>query len=284
MNSLYNLAGRQSAAIRADIEVYTRDPASSSALRPQITSSISAFVKTIEDYEAIAKRELVVAKREKALNRAASFHAEVKQFRETLARIDAQPKMPTATSSFSTNTTGATARARTAVEPQFVAPTASSFSYPSMGYTSPPMQAGYVAPQQYPSTYAAYPSAMPSVPPADPLAPYRLHQYNASSTPEQPAYSMRESHALREHSFIQNTENQLDAFIAQGRSVLGNLVEQRDILKQTRRRLLDAANSVGLSRELIGVIDRMSTQDTILFFVGAIFTLVMFYLIYRYLG
>ena len=86
------------------------------------------------------------------------------------------------------------------------------------------------------------------------------------------------------HSFIQNTEHQLDAFIAQGRSMLGNLVEQRSIFKQTRKRLLDAANTMGLSRELIGVIDRMSTQDTILFFVGATITLVIFYLIYRYLG
>ena len=41
---------------------------------------------------------------------------------------------------------------------------------------------------------------------------------------------------------------------------------------------------MGLSRELIGVIDRMSTQDTILFFVGATITLVIFYLIYRYFG
>jgi len=55
-------------------------------------------------------------------------------------------------------------------------------------------------------------------------------------------------------------------------------------LKQTRKRLLDAANTVGLSRELIGVIDRMSTQDTILFFGGAVLTLTAFYFIYRWLG
>lgn len=87
---------------------------------------------------------------------------------------------------------------------------------------------------------------------------------------------MRESHALREHSFIQNTEAQLDAFIEQGRSVLGNLVEQRGILKGTRKRLLDAANTVGLSREIIGFIDRMGVQDRIIFAGGAIFTLFAF--------
>ncbi|WFD23047.1 protein transport protein bos1 [Malassezia equina] len=168
MNSLYNLAGRQSASIQADLASYASDPLSQSALRPQITAALSAMVKTVEDYEAMAKRELVIAKREKALGRAAHFYQEIKKFREQLSSID--------------------------------------------------------------------------------------------------------------------TENQLDAFIAQGRSVLGNLVEQRGILKNTRRRLLDAANSVGMSREVIGYIDRMSTQDTIIFFVGAAFTLFAFYLIYHWLG
>ena len=64
-------------------------------------------------------------------------------------------------------------------------------------------------------------------------------------------YSAREQHALREHSFVEQTENQLDAFIAQGREVWENLVEQRQILKGTRRRLLDAANTLGLSRDVI---------------------------------
>ena len=64
MNSLYNLASRQSAAIRADLDACTSDPASSATLRPQITSSLSALVKTIEDYESMANRELVITKRD----------------------------------------------------------------------------------------------------------------------------------------------------------------------------------------------------------------------------
>jgi Golgi SNAP receptor complex protein 2 len=38
--------------------------------------------------------------------------------------------------------------------------------------------------------------------------------------------------------------------------VLENLVEQRGILKGTQRRLLDAANTLGLSRETIGWVER----------------------------
>lgn len=68
--------------------------------------------------------------------------------------------------------------------------------------------------------------------------------------------SMREHHALNEHTFIQNTEARLDDFLAQGREVLDNLVDQRNMLKGTQRRLLDAANTLGLSRDVIGWIER----------------------------
>lgn len=66
----------------------------------------------------------------------------------------------------------------------------------------------------------------------------------------------REAFALHEHSFTQNTHAQLDDFIAQGRAVLDNLVDQRNMLKGTQRRLLDAANTLGLSRDVIGWIER----------------------------
>ncbi len=66
----------------------------------------------------------------------------------------------------------------------------------------------------------------------------------------------REHHALREHSFIQNTDARLDEFIAHGRAVLDDLVDQRTVLKGTQKRLLDAANTLGLSRDVIGWIER----------------------------
>lgn len=66
----------------------------------------------------------------------------------------------------------------------------------------------------------------------------------------------REDFALREHTFLQESENSIDNYIAQGRAVLENLVEQRGMLKGTKRRLLDAANTLGMSRETIGWVER----------------------------
>jgi len=101
------------------------------------------------------------------------------------------------------------------------------------------------------------------------------------STPD-PLYASREDHALREHTFIRNTETQLDAFIAQGQEVLHNLVDQRQMLKGTQRRLLSAANTLGLSRDVIGWIERRSTQDTYIFVAGALITLISFYFIWKW--
>lgn len=67
---------------------------------------------------------------------------------------------------------------------------------------------------------------------------------------------LREQHLLREHTFAQQTSQQLDDFLAQGREVLDSLVDQRTVLKGTQRRLLDAANTLGLSRDVIGWIER----------------------------
>lgn len=48
----------------------------------------------------------------------------------------------------------------------------------------------------------------------------------------------------------------MDDFIAQGRAVLDDLVDQRNVLKGTQKRLLDAANTLGMSRDVINWIER----------------------------
>lgn len=74
----------------------------------------------------------------------------------------------------------------------------------------------------------------------------------------------REAFALREHTFAQDANAQLDDFLAQGRAVLDNLVDQRNMLKGTQRRLLDTANTLGLSRDVIGWIERRRFVSTFL--------------------
>ena len=91
------------------------------------------------------------------------------------------------------------------------------------------------------------------MPPGQPAADVSESPFRGPTPVQVPG---REQHALHEHSFIQNTDSRLDDFIAQGRAVLDDLVEQRDVLKGTQRRVLDAANTLGLSRDVIGWIER----------------------------
>ena len=75
MNSLYTLALRQESSLESDLsslsQLYasssTSHPASTSALHGQINASLAAFDRTIEDYDSMAKREIVDQKRDKAL-------------------------------------------------------------------------------------------------------------------------------------------------------------------------------------------------------------------------
>lgn len=95
---------------------------------------------------------------------------------------------------------------------------------------------------------------------------------------------LRENHALNEHTALHNIGNRVDDFIAQGQAVLENLTEQGDILKGTHRRIIDAASTIGLSRDVIRWIERRSTQDLYIFLAGAVFTLVAFYYIWKWFG
>lgn len=96
------------------------------------------------------------------------------------------------------------------------------------------------------------------IPPSSPTheSPFSFRPNNPR--PNQPYYQApdRASHALREDTFANQAENQLDVLIAQGREVLGSLVEQRSWLKGTRKRLLDAANGVKGGREVVGWVER----------------------------
>ncbi|RKO97577.1 hypothetical protein CXG81DRAFT_25113 [Caulochytrium protostelioides] len=89
---------------------------------------------------------------------------------------------------------------------------------------------------------------------------------------------------LHEHNVLQNTGDRLDDYIGMGRQALEELYEQRSMLKGTQRRLLDIANSLGLSTTLIRYIERRSRQDQWFFWGGVVACLFGFYLIVHFIG
>jgi hypothetical protein len=80
----------------------------------------------------------------------------------------------------------------------------------------------------------------------------------------------RETHALREQNFFANTHSALDEYLARGQAVLGDLGQQREILKGTQKRLYSVANTLGVSGDTIRMIERRAKQDKWIFWVGVL--------------
>lgn len=93
----------------------------------------------------------------------------------------------------------------------------------------------------------------------------------------------REAHALREQNFFANTHSALDEYLARGQAVLGDLGQQREMLKGTQRRLYSVANTLGVSGDTIRMVERRAKQDKWIFGVGVLVFFVFCWLVLRYL-
>ncbi|CCM05018.1 uncharacterized protein FIBRA_07217 [Fibroporia radiculosa] len=243
MNSLYTLGVRQTNSIQADLERLRSGDKSAALLGlcqfvllideadEEISASLAAMHRTVDDYDSMAKREIIKAKQEKALMRVQKFRVDYAELRGQFERFKTENE----------------------------AATRSELLSASSSSTIPMSPATGDARRRFMPSQASTSSEVSESP------------FRASPMP---ASNLREQYALREHSFIQNTDARLDDFIAQGRAVLDDLVDQRNVLKGTQKRLLDAANTLGLSRNVIGWIERRSTQDMYIFIAGAVFTFV----------
>ncbi|KAI9892820.1 MAG: protein transport protein bos1 [Vezdaea aestivalis] len=106
---------------------------------------------------------------------------------------------------------------------------------------------------------------------------------NPSTYGNSQANATRESHAFREQSFMSSTNAQLDEFLERGRAVLGNLGEQREMLKGTQRRLYSVANTLGISGDTIRMVERRAKQDKWIFWTGVVVFFAFCWLVLRFL-
>ena len=102
------------------------------------------------------------------------------------------------------------------------------------------------------------------------------------SSPTQQNYS-RESHALREQSFFQQGNAQLDEYLERGRAVLGDLGHQHEILKGTQKKLYSVGTTLGISGDTIRMVERRAKQDKWIFWGGCIVFFGFCWLVLHYL-
>lgn len=93
----------------------------------------------------------------------------------------------------------------------------------------------------------------------------------------------REEHALKEQNFFATANSQLDEFLDRGRAVLGDLGQQREILKGTQKRLYNVANTLGISGDTIRMVERRAKQDKWVFWGGVVVFFVFCFLVIYFL-
>lgn len=244
MNVLFNSALKQSSSVRKDLDAFAEAPLSSPpALQGQISASLTSLSRTIDDYHALARRELIPEKQQKAFERVKNFRADLVDYRERLDRLKKDREQ---------NVAAANRNELLGRRPH---------------HSSTPE-----------NPYANSPSSLGGGSQASPFRPS-----NASALGASPADYGRERHALRERSFAESTNVQLDEFLDRGRAVLGDLGQQREILKNTRRKLYSAATTLGISGDTIRMVERRTRQDKWIFWTSVAVFFGLCYLVLRWL-
>ena len=98
-----------------------------------------------------------------------------------------------------------------------------------------------------------------------------------------PQDASRESHALREQSFMQSTNTALDEYLERGRAVLGDLGQQREMLKGTQKKLYNVGTTLGISGDTIRMVERRAKEDKWIFWGGVIIFFLFCWLVIHYL-
>ncbi|KAI1103851.1 V-snare-domain-containing protein [Jackrogersella minutella] len=237
MNTQFNSALKQSTSIKRDLISITSAPDSAPptpAALGSLSASLTAFSRTLDEYNALAKQELNPAKQEKAYERIRNFRSDLTSFRTQLDEMKTRREDALHTQ----NRTELLGRRPFAT------------ATPENPYANAQPQSS---------------SSTPSAAPANRYGGGVGSQLSMGSND----YT-RETHALREQNFFASTNTALDEYIARGQAVLGDLGTQREMLKNTQKRLYSVANTLGVSGDTIRMIERRAKQDKWIFWGGAV--------------
>ncbi|XP_066982629.1 Golgi SNAP receptor complex member 2 [Macrobrachium rosenbergii] len=103
------------------------------------------------------------------------------------------------------------------------------------------------------------------------------------TTNDQQETSIFLDHELQHHDKLMNANRDVDDLLGVGTSVLQGIRDQGKTLKGAHKRVLDLANTLGLSNTVMRMIERRSTQDKYILFGGMVLVLLCLYFALRYL-
>lgn len=230
MNILFNTALKQSASLKRDLSTISSGQYLTPSTVGQISSSLTTFSRTLDSFCEHAKSEINPSKKAKSEERLDSFRAELTSYRAQFKEL----KLQSEELQSSINKTELIGRRPHNVSSLTNNPYSNATLSASTSHNSP------WAPKEGSGS---------------------LSMGSGDIT--------RETHALREQSFFANTHTALDEYLARGQAVLGDLSQQRETLKGTQKKLLNVANTIGVSGDTIRMIQKRATQDKWIFYAGA---------------
>ncbi|KAI1186657.1 V-snare-domain-containing protein [Nemania serpens] len=239
MNTQFNSALKQSTSIKRDLASIASAGAPTPATLGSLSASLTAFSRTLDEYSALAKQELNPAKQEKAHERLRNFRNELAQFRAELDGLKTQREEAAHDQNRSELLGRRPFNTATPENPYANAHAPTTSSSPNTVPTNRYGSGGVVG------------------------------NGNGQMSMGSGDYT-RETHAMREQNFFASTNTALDEYIARGQAVLGDLGTQRDMLKNTQRRLYSVANTLGVSGDTIRMIERRAKQDKWIFWAGVV--------------
>lgn len=90
-------------------------------------------------------------------------------------------------------------------------------------------------------------------------------------------------YAAQESMSLQNSHRNVDEMLHTGSNILDTLKYNRETLKGAHRRIIDLANTLGLSNATISLIERRVSQDKYVLFGGMFITLAIIVIVIIYL-
>ena len=256
---MYNSALRQSKSIRADLDAFASSLTQNAALQGQLTTSISSFSRTLDDYQRSIDVELVPEKAEKSKERIATFRTELLDYRSRFAELKHEREQAQLANNRNELLGRRPHTSQTPENPYADAAISSGAGRgenvnPLFRTSNPNFQPG----SSGVNSYSAYQSP-----------------YDADQT--------RESQVLREASFFNSSNATLDEYIQRGRAVLGDLGDQRDVLKNTQRKLYNVGTTLGISGDTIRMVERRAKQDKWIFWGGVVVFILFVYFVLRWM-
>ena len=88
--------------------------------------------------------------------------------------------------------------------------------------------------------------------------------------------------ALQQNQRLTDSHRGMDELLSSGSNILSNLKEQRITLKGAQKKILDIANTLGLSNTVMRLIEKRANQDKLILFGGMIITCIIMFLVWRY--